>query len=52
MAKEKQVRMTLQDTLVYQDKIRDLIKLLTNDNRPLSQQEKKEILQMVNGETE
>lgn len=40
MVKQKQVRMTLYDTLVNQDKLRDLVKLVINENRPLTSSEK------------
>ena len=37
--KQKQLRMTLQDTLFYQDKLRELVKLLRDENRPLTHME-------------
>ncbi len=39
--KGKQVRLTLEDCLYFQDKLRGLLLLLINDNRPLTHKEKK-----------
>jgi hypothetical protein len=47
MVKQKQVRMTLHDTLATQDKLRDMVKLLINENRPLTQQEKQQYYQLL-----
>jgi len=47
MVKQKQVRMTLHDTLATQDKLRDLVRLLINENRPLTLQEKQQYYQLL-----
>lgn len=38
--KEKQIRLTLQDCLYYQEQLRNLLKKLINENRPLTHREK------------
>ncbi len=45
--KQKQLRMTLQDTLFYQDKLRCLLKLLHDENRPLTHMEKQKYFEML-----
>lgn len=45
--KQKQLRMTLQDTLFYQDKLRDLLRLLRDENRPLTHMEKLRFFEML-----
>jgi hypothetical protein len=45
--KEKQLRMTLQDTLYYQDRLRDLLQQLIRENRPLKQIEKQQFFEML-----
>ena len=45
--KEKQLRMTLQDTLFFQNKLRNLLKTLIAENRTLTQKEKTEFFEML-----
>ena len=45
--KQKQLRMTLQDTLFFQDKLRELVKLLRDENRPLTHMEKQKFFEML-----
>lgn len=45
--KQKQIRMTLQDTLYFQDKLRELIKLLRDENRCLTHTEKQKYFMML-----
>jgi len=45
--KEKQTRYTLEDCLYNQQKLRDLLKILIADNRPLTHKEKKDFYDYV-----
>ena len=47
MIKQKQVRMTLHDSLICQGKMRELMKQLINDNRPLTHKEKLEFYELL-----
>ena len=43
----KQIRMTLEDALFYQDKLKHELKLLISENRPLKLHEKKSFFDMI-----
>lgn len=43
----KQVRMTLEDTLRYQDELSNLIKLLATENRPVINTERKRLKELM-----
>ena len=45
--KSKQTRLTLEDCLHFQEKLRGLLHLLINDNRPLTHQEKQRYFEYV-----
>lgn len=45
--KEKQIRMTLQDCLIFQDKLRELLQKLIRENRPLTHKEKIEYYEIL-----
>lgn len=45
--KQKQLRLTLQDTLYFQDRLRVLVKLLRDENRPLAHKEKQQFFMML-----
>ena len=45
--KGKQVRLTLEDTIRYQDELRGLLKNLINENRPLTHNEKTRFFQIL-----
>jgi hypothetical protein len=44
---EKQVRLTLEDALKYQNKLKEKLKILINENRPLGYNEKKIFFEMI-----
>jgi len=41
--KEKQIRLTLEDCITYQDKLRDLLKILISENRSVTHHEKQQL---------
>ena len=45
--KEKQMRLTLQDCLFFQDKLRQLLKVLISENRPLTHTEKTNLYEIL-----
>jgi hypothetical protein len=45
--KGKQIRLTLEDTLFYQNEMRELLKILISENRPLSFKEKQSFFEML-----
>ena len=45
--KEKQMRMTLQDCLFFQDKLREMLKVLISENRPLTHMEKTKLFETL-----
>lgn len=45
--KEKQIRMTLQDCLYNQGCLRDMLKVLINENRPLGHKERQEFYNVL-----
>lgn len=45
--KGKQIRLTLEDALSYQDRLKEKLKLLVSENRPLSFKEKKPFFEMI-----
>ena len=47
MSNEKQIRMTLQDCLFFQDKLRELLKIVISENRPLTHTEKTKIYEII-----
>ena len=44
---EKQVRLTLEDALKYQDKLKEKLKILISENRPLEYKERKPFFEML-----
>lgn len=44
---EKQIRLTLEDALKYQDKLKEKLKILISENRPLGYKEKKLFFEML-----
>lgn len=44
---EKQIRLTLEDALKYQDKLKEKLKILISENRPLEYKEKKPFFEMI-----
>ena len=47
VGKGKQVRLTLEDTLFFQNEMRELLKIVISENRPLSYQEKQRFFEML-----
>lgn len=45
--KEKQIRMTLQDCLHNQERLRKMVKILISENRPMTFKEKKEFYEIL-----
>ena len=43
----KQIRLTLEDALKYQEKLKERLKILISENRPLEHNEKKTFFEMV-----
>jgi len=43
----KQIRLTLEDALKYQDRLKEKLKILISENRPLEHNEKKTFFEMV-----
>lgn len=43
----RQLRMTLEDTLYFQDHLKQLLKILISENRPLQLQERKPFFEMI-----
>lgn len=43
----KQIRLTLEDALKYQDKLKEKLKILITENRPLEYNEKKQFFEMI-----
>jgi hypothetical protein len=45
--KGKQIRLTLEDTLFFQNELRELLKVLISENRPLTYKEKMRFFEML-----
>lgn len=43
----KQIRLTLEDTLKFQDKLKEKLKILISENRPLEYKEKKAFFELI-----